>query len=223
LAQLLAQEPREPSRTLARSTIDCALRRRIEHHRLKELKACRHGLHLNVEALRGHMVKVYQDNMAVVGALRKMPSKSPALMVKVKGLVPWLNENKIHLDVVCIRSDANLADAPSREWGLDMWSLQQPTKQELLHLVESTLGSQVCTDPFACKQSAVAPRFATPLKICHSVMVSRSATAFSSPLPLSATAALRLTEPSRHGRDLRQSSGATAGSGLRLCVKDRLF
>jgi hypothetical protein len=57
LAQLLAQEPRELSRTLARSTIDCALRRRIEHHRLKELKACRHGLHLNVEALRGHMVK----------------------------------------------------------------------------------------------------------------------------------------------------------------------
>jgi hypothetical protein len=38
-----------------------------------------------------------------------------------------------------------------------------------LRLVESTLGSQVCKDPFACRQSAVAPRFATPLHCRHSV------------------------------------------------------
>jgi hypothetical protein len=77
-------------------------------------------------------------------------------MAEIKELVPWLHENKIRLDVVYIRSEANLADAPSRQRGLDMWSFQQPTQQELMHLVESTLGSQVCTDPFACKQSAVA-------------------------------------------------------------------
>jgi hypothetical protein len=34
LTELLAQEPREPSRTLARSTIDCDLHRRIWHHML---------------------------------------------------------------------------------------------------------------------------------------------------------------------------------------------
>jgi hypothetical protein len=62
----------------------------------------------------------------------------------------------------------HLADAPSRQRGLDMWSLHLPTQQELLRLVESTLGSQVCTDPFACRQSAVAPRFATPLHCRHS-------------------------------------------------------
>ena len=135
---------------------------------LKELKACRHGLHQNVEALRGRTVKLYQDNQAVCGALRKMSSKCPALMSEIKDLVPWLHENKIRLDVVYIRSEANLADAPSRQRGLDMWSLQQPTQQELLHLVESTLGSQVCTGPFACRQSAVAPRFATPLHCRHS-------------------------------------------------------
>jgi len=72
--------------------------------------------------------------------------------------------------VVYIRSEANLADAPSRQRGLDMWSLQLPTQQELLHLVESTLGSQVCTDPFACRQSAVAPKFATPLHCRHSAV-----------------------------------------------------
>jgi hypothetical protein len=67
-----------------------------------------------------------------------------------------------------IRSEANLADAPSRQRGLDMLSLQQPTQQEIFNLAESTLGSQVCTDPFACKQGAVAPRFATPLHCRHS-------------------------------------------------------
>ena len=42
---------------------------------LKELKTCRHGLYQNVEALRGRTVKFYQDNLAVVGTLRKMSSK----------------------------------------------------------------------------------------------------------------------------------------------------
>ncbi len=39
---------------------------------LKEVQVCRHGLQQNVEALRGRTVKLYQDNMVVVGALRKM-------------------------------------------------------------------------------------------------------------------------------------------------------
>jgi hypothetical protein len=40
------------------------------------------------------------------------------------------------LDVVYyIRRKANLADAPSRQRGLDMWSLQQPTQQEPFHLL----------------------------------------------------------------------------------------
>jgi hypothetical protein len=69
-------------------------------------------------------------------------------MAEIKDLVPWLHENKIRLDVVYIRSEANFADAPSRQRGLDMWSLHLPTEEELLHLVESTLGSPVCTDPF---------------------------------------------------------------------------
>ena len=89
---------------------------------LKDLKTCRHGLHQNIEALR---VKLYQDNMTVVGALRKMSSKCPELMPEIKGLVPWLHEHKIHLEVVVyIHSEANLADASSRQRGLDMWSLQ---------------------------------------------------------------------------------------------------
>jgi uncharacterized protein YsxB (DUF464 family) len=75
---------------------------------LKELKACHHGLLQNVETLRGHTVKLYQDNQAVCGALSKMSSKCPAVMSEIKDLVPWLHENKIRLDVVYIRSESNL-------------------------------------------------------------------------------------------------------------------
>jgi hypothetical protein len=89
-------------------------------------------------------------------------------MTEIKDLVPCLHDNKIRLDVVYIRNEANLTDEASRQQGLDMWSLQQPTQQELLLLVESTLGSQVCTDPFASKQSAVAP--VTPLHCRHSAV-----------------------------------------------------
>ena len=117
LTQLLHQEPRESSRTLARPSLHRALHRRIGHHglglgvavsprsheiecrlvgfarspeddRSKGTQACRHGLHQNVETLRGRTVKLYQDNMTVVGALRKMSSKCPELMTEIKGLVP---------------------------------------------------------------------------------------------------------------------------------------
>jgi hypothetical protein len=47
----------------------------LEMIALKELKACRHGLHRNVEALRGRTVKFYQDNQTVCGVLCKMSSK----------------------------------------------------------------------------------------------------------------------------------------------------
>ena len=120
---------------------------------------------------RPHGQALYQDNQSVCGALRKMSSKCPALMAEIKDLVPWLHENKIPLDVVYIRSEANLADVSSSKQDLDMWSLQLPKQQELLHLVKSTLGSQVCTDPFACRQSAVAPSFATPIH-CRCVQYS---------------------------------------------------
>jgi hypothetical protein len=55
--------------------------------------------------LHGHTVKIYQDNMTVVGVFHKISSKCPQLMSEIKELVPCLLENKIHLDVVCIHSE----------------------------------------------------------------------------------------------------------------------
>ena len=60
----------------------------LEMISVKELKSCRYSLHQNVDALSGRTVKLYQDNMSVVGALRKMSSKCPELMTEIKGLVP---------------------------------------------------------------------------------------------------------------------------------------
>jgi hypothetical protein len=51
---------------------------------LKELKACHHDLHQNVEALYGLTVKLYQDNQAVCRTLRNMSSKCPALTFETK-------------------------------------------------------------------------------------------------------------------------------------------
>ncbi len=55
--------------------------------------------------------------------LLKMSSKCPEFMTEIKGLVPWLHEHKIHLEVVYIHNEANLADASSQQRGLDLWSL----------------------------------------------------------------------------------------------------
>jgi hypothetical protein len=91
----------EPSHEATRSSAGWwASQELLEMIALKELKALRHGLHQNVETLRGRTVKLYQDNQTVCGALRKMSSKCPALMAEIKDLVPWLHENKIRLDVV---------------------------------------------------------------------------------------------------------------------------
>ena len=91
--------------------------------------------------------------------------------------------------------------------------MQQSTQQELLYLVEVTLGTQVCTDLFSCRQRTVAPRFATPLHCRHSA-------AFNG-LLLDWSPVFTLWLNPR--RAFRQSRGATAGSGLRLCVKDEVL
>jgi hypothetical protein len=70
--------------------------------------------------------------------------------------------------VVYIRREANLVAAPSSQRALDMWCLQKPTQQELLHLVQSTLDSPVCTDSFAYSQSSVVK----DSKIHHSTSLS---------------------------------------------------
>ena len=124
-----------------------------------------------------------------------------------------------------------------------MWSLQQSTKQEILDKVEATLGSQVCTDPFACRQSTVAPRFTTPLYCRQSTSFNGLLLDWSQPFSVCLNPPWHLLPrvlekarasrargilvhpyaPSGHRKVIRQSSGATVDSGLRLCVKDEVL
>jgi hypothetical protein len=235
--------------------------------------AFRHGLHQNVDALRGRTVKLYQDNQAVCGALRKMSSKYPALMSEIKDLVPWLHENKIRLDVVYIRTKrsklgrcaiaptglrhvvlaaayATRALAPGRvEIGLaglhrslrlraecsgskichsaplsSQCSFQRlaPRLVEARHtLVEPAMAST--TSSLEKTSNVMGKRYSHLPLLSASTMVSRRAEAFSLPLPPAASASLRQIAPPRHRRTFRQPRGATAGSGLRLCVKHGLL
>ncbi len=70
----VSEPPHEATRS---STGWWASQEVLEMIALKELKACRHGLHQNVEALRGQALPG-QPGQAVCGVLRKMSSKCPA-------------------------------------------------------------------------------------------------------------------------------------------------
>ena len=76
---------------------------------------------------------------------------------------------------------------------------------------------------FGESSSVKVKRYSNLPLLAPPVLVSRSATAFNCPLHLADTASLRPTAPSGHRRAFRQSRGATAGSGLRLCVKDEVL
>jgi hypothetical protein len=211
--------------------------------------------------------------MAVVGALRKMSSRCPASMAEIKELVPWLLEHKIRLEVVYIRSEANLADAPSRQRVDDMWSLHLPTHQELLlELGRVNIGlaslhrplrrqaehgcSKIChTSALSsqCSLQRLVPRLVstrhalaqpamsfTASQVLEKLRASRargilaypywslqpwfrSAAAVLLALQPATSTSLRQIAPPRPRRALRQSRGASAGSGLRLCVKAYLL
>ena len=130
---------------------------------LKELKAAKIGLEENVELLAGQRIRLYQDNTVVVACLKKFSSRSPPLMQILYDLVPWLQLHRISLEVLYIRSEFNLADPASRRRHVDCWSLLPRTQNFLLAQVQEMFSCPVDTDPFACRQSAVAARYCTPL------------------------------------------------------------
>jgi hypothetical protein len=83
--------------------------------------------------------------------------------------------------------------------------------------MSSTASSLGKTSSVKGKRYSYLPLLAPP------VMVSRSAAAFRHTLSIVVTAPLCQTTSPRHGRTLRQSKGATTGSGLRLYMKDGLL
>ena len=153
--------PRQPADTLAPSSYYKIIA-------LKELKAVQHGLQENLPFIQGQRIRLFQDNTNVVVCLTKFSSRSKPLMDELYHLVPWLQQHKISLEVLYIRSEHNIANPASRRRNADLWSLKPRTQNFLLQQVYQLLGQPVDTDPFARHQSAVATRYCTPLHDRHS-------------------------------------------------------
>ena len=60
------------------------------HITLKELVAVRKGIELFAGDLRGRVVRLWEDNMAVVYIIRNKTSSSPALMAELRLLLELL-------------------------------------------------------------------------------------------------------------------------------------
>ena len=109
---------------------------------VKELKALKLGLLEHSDALTGLTVKLFQDNTAVIGAMKSFSSSSPAMMVELREVWEILDRFKIRFEIVYVRSALNPADAPSRLRGRDMWSLTQPLQARLLQAATAPVTRQ---------------------------------------------------------------------------------
>ena len=97
--------------------------RLLFHITLKELIAVRKGLLVHAHDLRGRVVRLWEDNLAVVHIIRNRTSKSPALMAELRLLLLVLDELHIDLRPRYIRSELNPADFYSRMVDRDAWIL----------------------------------------------------------------------------------------------------
>jgi len=141
-----------------------SLEERVQWHiTLKELVAVRRGIDMYRDDLRGHVVRLWEDNQAVVHIIRTKTSRSPALMAELRALLQLIDSLDITLLPKYIRSELNPADEFSRLTNRDAWRLQPSLQRRLLHKVASIVGAPVTLDAFACHQSRVCPRYASRL------------------------------------------------------------
>jgi hypothetical protein len=125
------------------------------HITLKELVAVRKGIVNFAEDLRGHVVRLWEDNQAVVHIIRNRTSRSPQLMGELRLLMEVLDELDIELLPRYIRSELNPADEFSRLTDRDAWRLRPSTDLTL--------------DAFACHQTKICTRYASRLFDRHAL------------------------------------------------------
>ena len=71
---------------------------------VKELKAVKFGLIEHADDLRNRTVRLFQDNQAVVGAMRTFSSSNPAMMVDLREIWALLDAHQIRFTIEYIRS-----------------------------------------------------------------------------------------------------------------------
>jgi hypothetical protein len=137
--------------------------RLLYHITLKELIAVRRGLLMHADDLRGRVVRLWEDNMAVVHIIQNCTSRSPALMAELRLLLTLLDELQIDLRPRYIRSALNPADFYSRMVQRDAWSLRPAVQRMVATKARRVHGQGISLDPFACHQFAVCARYASLL------------------------------------------------------------
>ena len=139
------------------------------HITLKELVAVRKGIVNFAEDLRGHVVRLWEDNQAVVHIIRNRTSRSPQLMGELRLLMEVLDELDIELLPRYIRSELNPADEFSRLTDRDAWRLRTSTHRMLRHKARRVLGTDLTLDAFACHQTKICTRYASRLFDRHAL------------------------------------------------------
>ena len=145
--------------------------RELLHITHKELRAVIKGIRMNADALRGHVVRLWEDNMAVVHIIRAKTSRSAVLMAELRDLLDLLRELEITLLPKYIRSQLNPSDYFSRLTDRDAWMLRPRLRASLRRHAESVLQEPLSLDAFACHQTAIVPRYASrhsePAALAH--------------------------------------------------------
>ena len=125
------------------------------HITWKELRAVRRAVQSFLPELRGHRLRLHEDNMAVVHILTHLTSKSPVLMAELRKLFYLLDTNGIRVLPRYIRSAANFwADRLSRELDRDDWQLAP----RMLALMDKLWGRHTI-DRFASKANRQVQRY----------------------------------------------------------------
>jgi hypothetical protein len=80
---------------------------------VKELKAVKFSQMEHVDVLQGRTVRLFQDNQAVVGAMRAFSSSSPAMMVELSEIWALLDLHQICFTIKYICSELNQRMRPA--------------------------------------------------------------------------------------------------------------
>jgi hypothetical protein len=84
------------------------------HINQKEMRAVRYALLSYAPLVRDRVVRLFEDNTVTQSVLGRFASRSAALMAEYRLLWAVLDSLHVHLQVVRVSSESNLADAPSR-------------------------------------------------------------------------------------------------------------
>lgn len=126
-----------------------------QHITWKELVAVRLGVESFLPRLAGRAVRLFEDNMGVVGILRGLSSRSRPLMAELRRLWALLDSQDIELRVQYIRSaDNEYADRLSRLPQQDDWQLSPAIFQQF----DASWGPHT-TDCFAAYLNRQVPRY----------------------------------------------------------------